>query len=147
MNWLKRIFCSQEEFNNYEGLPAPENFFPESCKEKKPKPDISEPVHTMVKSMFDRPHTWKVKYSNCVANMNFYDVKDIRTKLSFRYSRHYYGDYTRSIMSYQTWMTEEEQEFLLNALESVQQMKMSRVKRIRQVKKNIERNKVKELYK
>lgn len=153
MNWfqtaIKRIFCSQEEFNKYGGLPASENFFPESCKVKKPKPDISEPVYVMVQSMFDRPHTWKIERDDTLFFHPFthFNIKDIKTGVEFKVTRYSssYGD--RYNISCLSWATDEEGRYLCTGLETMHKLKMGRVERIREVKKNIERNKVKELYK
>lgn len=154
MNWgkqlFKRIFCSQEEFcENY--LPKVTNIYPmPKVKPCKPESNISEPVYAMQLSMSTRPHTWKIKRDReseyaYEYERKEYKVKDIKTQLSFEVTKFggYYGVIYRVDLS---WLTKDEEQFLGTCLECLYDGKLAKVEGRRQVRKDIERDKIKRLY-
>lgn len=64
MNWFKRIFCSQDDFNGHVdqwGLPSVENIAPmPKVKPPKADKDISEPVLAMLNAWKDSPKMFKL---------------------------------------------------------------------------------------
>lgn len=154
MNWLSRLLGFKDivkpDFETVLGQSMEESreLFSETSKSLKSK-NISEPVHAMVKSMFDRPHTWKIKRHDDVSALRcmHYDIRDIKTGLEFSVKR--FLAYTESsyALSKLPWLTKDEEDYLISSLSAAYVLKMSRVKSIREVEKNLARNKVKDLYK
>ena len=127
MNWLKRIFCSQEKFNEHIGILPEVSNIATMPKVKPPKPDISEPVYAMVKSMFDRPHTWKIEREITSLPSNSFSpfhVKDIKTGVEFKVFRFSSSYGNRVDISWLSWVTDQEGQYLCNSLETMHRLKM-----------------------
>lgn len=153
INWIKSLFKSDalSEDIGKVIMPPVDNILTipevEPCE---PEKDISEPVYAMVKSMFDRPHTWKVhreflmeKISSCQTYA--FKVKDIRKNFEFEVQRRSSWGAVYSIIGI-NWLTPDEVDYLCTSLVAIQDIKSDRIFRIKEVKRIIERNKVREIY-
>src|SRR5215217_2348197 len=132
MNWFKRIFCSQDEFNGHVdqwGLPSVENIVPmPKVKAHKADKDISEPVYAIVKNMLDHPQRWKVKIKTTFSthsSTTSYMIKDTKTGEEFKVvSKYYHGFGVNEDKDvYVSWVTKQETQLLEQTLRDIYEVK------------------------
>lgn len=156
MNWFKRIFCSQEDFNVHaNGLPKVGVEIP-MPEVKSPKgSDISEPVHAIVNNMLEHPQRWKVEvettYSSRREMEKQYKVKDSKTNEVFEaYHTYHYGyssGISDSLVTDVSWLTEDETKLIYDTLGEVYKIKRQRLLRLVKYKESQERLRLLEIYK
>lgn len=155
MNWFKRIFCSQDEFNVHaNGLPKVSVEIPMPEVNPTKGNDISEPVHVIVKNMLEHPQRWKVVVDTKYLTKGMekqYSVKDTKTGEVFKASRMYYFGYsdglTHELDVQVPWMTEDETKLIYDTLGEVYKIKRARLLRLVKYKESQERIRLLEIYK
>lgn len=156
MNWFKRIFCSQEDFNVYaNGLPHVSVEIPMPKVKPTKGNDISEPVHVIVKNMLEHPQRWKVEvettYSSRRDMVKQYKVKDSKTnevfKAHYRYWYRYSSGISDSLVTDVSWLTEDETKLIYDTLGEVYKIKRQRLLRLVKYKESQERLRLLEIYK
>lgn len=154
MNWFKRIFCSQDEFNVHaNGLPKVSVEIP-MPEVKSPKgSDISQPVHAIVNNMLEHPQRWKVevegKFLLCGMETH-YTVKDVKTGEVFRATREVifgWGVETGGIVTDVSWLTKDETVLIYDTLKQSYEIKKARLSRFVKYKDSQERLRLLEIYK
>lgn len=156
LKWVKEILFGRRDSEEYHPEPS------EPLKEV--LPDISEPVHAIIKSIEKYPGRWKVRISNkdyrdgCfgtrVTNY-YYEVKDKTTGVAVKGSvKSIYGTYYSScgITYYSeegtefSWLTRDEKEAIHDAFITSNQVKVERLENIRKAGYNKQREKWKGIY-
>lgn len=155
-NWIKGLFTANGDMDMSGWFDQMEAECKVSKVEVEPLKNISEPVYAMVKSINERPHSWKVALQVDLHPVAFrsiyYTIKDKVTGLSFTASkpRSFHYGYEQPYKVKLDWITDDEAGYLCNALEDMQQGKMKRLRNIARIKKDIQatidRQAVKELY-
>lgn len=173
MNWFKRIFCGQEEFNVHaNGLPPVSISIP-MPKVKPPKADknISEPVLSFVKCVQENPKRFVVTFDFEYYGYSFvenhmikddkpktyhYSLLDTKTKESWSlFDGSFTACYSKVIDRKHThnpeWLTEDEKEYLIVSIKALFHNRKDRKTKLEQIRKERrirnERNRLKEIYK
>lgn len=175
MNWFKRIFCSQDEFNGHVdqwGLPSVENIVP-MPKVKPPKVDrdISEPVLSFVKCVRENPKRFVVKSdyeyfgfrvtNNLVIRSTdperyHFCLEDKVTKESWTLCKEvllsFYDGFKETNHTYNPeWLTEDEKEYLITSVKTIFHDRRDRKEKLEYIRKQRrirdERNRLKGIYK
>lgn len=175
MNWFKRIFCSQEEFNVHtNGLPKVSVEIP-MTKVKPPKADknISEPIISFVRCVQENPKRFRVIYGNeymplfsdektrknkVLPDGYTYTLKDLQTKEEWTLCDGLYGrtplfyfkerDYKHTINP--EWLTYDEREYIIVSIKTIFKNRQGRKDKVVQLRKDRrirdERNRLKGIY-
>lgn len=114
--------------------------------------DISQPVYAIVKAMKERPSSFKAKMIgwNDEKYAFKYEIKDVKTLQSLEVCKSLHVIWNiqgRSIspLSYSwLWLTNDEQDLLLQTFQDLQDIKLTRLMNIRQIKKENEDKKERE---
>lgn len=167
MNWFKRIFCSQDEFNVHaNGLPI--------AKLPKADKDISEPVISFVNCVRNNPKRFKVVY----------EFEYTRLRLTYDKSKTFVGEcglpetYTYAFKDTKTgeswtlcggttwprvyltpvknqtdnseWLTKDERYYLITEIKNIMKDRKGRKEKLQSLRKERknrdERNRLKEIY-
>ena len=172
MNWFKRIFCSQEEFNGWVdpwGLPSVSVEVPMSKVKPTKGNDISEPVLSFVKCVQENPKRFLAYsdtsfcYIRSTDNLEDYKAYKIYDKIAdkgwYLYGRYYsnlwfIGGYPGEggpLYNDPFFLTEDEKAYILKEVKLVMGYRGERKVRLEQIRKERrirdERNRLKEIYK
>ena len=152
MNWLKRIFCNQEEFVAHIADPVSRKDTFEVQEPKKNK-NISEPVYATIKNMIKYPSRWKVYITkdiptSCYFNTTYYTLKDVKTTEKFDMKTYWSAyDGTTEKSSTVPWLTPEEAKLIEDTATQIYQIKKKRLIRLKKYKESKERQRLMEIYK
>lgn len=151
MNWLKRIFCSQEEFVAHIADPVARKDTFEVQEPKKNK-NISEPVYAIIKNMIKYPSRWKVYITknipmSCYSNTTYYTLKDVKTTEKFDMQTYWsaYDGTTEKTFTV-PWLTLEEAKLIEDTATQIYQIKKKRLLRLKKYKESKERQRLMEIY-
>ena len=170
MNWLKRIFCSKEEFVAHIADPVARK---DSFQVKTPRveKDISEPVVSFIKCVRDNPKRFVVKSDHEYFGLKFsnslvirstepeiyhFCLQDKVTKESLTLYKDivlsFYPDFKESKHTYNPeWLTEDEKEYLITSIKTIFHDRRDRKEKLQDIRKQRrirdERNRLKEIYK
>lgn len=175
MNWLKRIFCSQDEYDvHVNGLPPVSvsvDIPMPKVKPCKPEKDISEPVLSFVKCVRENPKRFVVKsdyeyfglkFSNNLAIRStepetyHFCLQDKVTKESWTLCKDivlsfYPGSKEIKHTYNPEWLTEDEKEYLITSIKTIFHDRRDRKEKLQEIRKQRrirdERNRLKEIYK
>lgn len=176
MNWLKRIFCKQDEYDKWVdpwGLPSVSVNIPmPKVKPPKADKDISEPIISFVKCVQENPKRFKVifdyeycgleSYKGSITRSNtptiyHYCLQDTKTKESWTFVKDTtYPLYLKSKSgegknSYNPeWITTDERYYLIESIKTIFHNRKDRKEKLDQIRKDRrirdERNRLKEIY-
>lgn len=173
MNWFKRIFCSQAEFNGHVdqwGLPSVENIAPmPKVKPTKVDKDISEPVLSFVKCVRENPKRFIAESSESahyfLSNMNIedycgYKIYDKIAKkgwyllgkyFSNAWFVHGYPGEGGCFYNDPFFLTQDEKAYILTEVKIIMNYRIERKYKLEQIRKDRrirdERSRLKEIYK
>lgn len=175
MNWLKRIFCNQEEFNAHvdiNELPPVDNILPiPVMKPCKPEKDISEPVLSFVECVQENPKRFVVREDFKYFGLKFSNNLDIRSTkpemyvfcledkvtkemwtLSEGVELNFYNGFKENKHTYNPeWLTDDEKEYLITSIKPIFHNRRDRKEKLQELRKQRrirdERNRLKEIYK
>lgn len=173
MNWFKRIFCSQEEFNAHvdiNGLPSVDNILPmPKVKPCKPEKDISEPVLSFVECVRNNPKRFDVEehqggyfhYSTGHGGeYKLYKLWDKSIKKGWKIKGARYVDYGPWVVEYVPgaryfsdtfFLTEDEKKYIIKEVKEIMEYRKERKTTLDKIRTERrirdERNRLKEIYK
>lgn len=167
MNWFKRIFYSQEEFNAHvdiNGLPPVDNILPmPEVKPCKPEKDISEPVLSFVECVRNNPKRFDVEeyqgrysyYSTGDDDQHkAYKLWDKSIKKGWIIKGARYVDYHIWVVEYFSdtfFLTEDEKKYIIKEVKEIMEYRKERKTTLDKIRKQRrirdERNRLKEIYK